>query len=84
MLVFTFACLVFVTELEQLPEVTEKATISEVKGVPSQKQASGELGGLSEAEKKRLVAQYDCESDGDSEYPMINNCADTVLCPNQG
>ena len=68
--VFTFACLLFITELKQLNEAAEKATISEVKDVPSQKQASAELGGLSEAEKKRLVAQYDCESDGDSEYPI--------------
>ena len=66
-----FACQLFITELKQLSEATEKATISEVTDVPSQKQASAaELGGLSKEEKKRLVAQYDCESDGDSEYPI--------------
>lgn len=29
-------------------------------------------------EKKRLVAQYDCESDGDDEYPL-NASHDTAL-----
>ena len=66
----------FAIELKQSSEAAdhEKATVSQVKDIPShdQKQTSAgaELGGLSEAEKKRLVAQYDCESDGDSEYPI--------------
>ena len=61
-----------IVEMKQLSEAAEKATISEVRDVPSQKQQvmAAELGGLSQAEKKRLVAQYDCESDGDSEYPI--------------
>ena len=58
------------TELKQLSEAAEKAAISQVKDMPSQKQPSAGLGGLTEAEKKRLVAQYDCESDGNSEYPI--------------
>jgi hypothetical protein len=59
-----------IIEMKQLSEAAGKATISEARDVPSQKQALAELGGLSKAEKKRLVAQYDCESDGDSEYPI--------------
>ena len=72
---FTIAHLLFIIEMKQLSEAAEKATISEVRDVPSQKQQAiaAELGGLSEAEKKRLVAQYDCESDGDSEYPINNH-----------
>lgn len=58
------------SELKQQSEAAEKATISQAKDMPPQNQPSAELGGLSEAEKKRLVAQYDCESDGDSEYPI--------------
>ena len=61
------------TELKEQGEAAEKAAISRVKEVPSQNAPSAKLGGLSEVEKKRLVAQYDCESDGDSEYPNSVN-----------
>ena len=78
-MVYLHICLpaLLIVEMKQLSEAAEKATISKVKDVPSQKQQAmaAELGGLSQAEKKRLVAQYDCESDGDSEYPINDHLA---------
>ena len=71
------------SELKQQSEAAEKDAVSQVKDVPSQKQPSTELGGLSEAEKKRLVAQYDCESDGDSEYPIKLRLL-TLYCTKSG
>ena len=41
---------------------------SQGKDVPSSRQVPASLGGLSEMEKQRLVAQYGCESDEDSDY----------------
>lgn len=41
---------------------------SQGKGVCSSTQVPPSLGGLSEMEKQRLVAQYGCESDEDSDY----------------
>ncbi len=71
-----------IIEMKQLSEAAGKVTISEVRDVPSQKEALAELGGLSEAEKKRLVAQYDCESDGDSEYPINSHLV--LYCTRSG
>ena len=41
---------------------------SQGKDVHSSTQVPASLGGLSEMEKQRLVAQYGCESDEDSDY----------------
>lgn len=51
----------------------ERQTVasSQEKDVSSTRLAATVLGGLSEVEKKRLVAQYDCESSDDEEYPLM-------------
>lgn len=70
---------IFAESQEQHMETAgQRSVSSQAKDVSSSMPVTGELGGLSEAEKQRLVAQYDCESDGNSEYPY-DVCGPTDL-----
>ena len=68
-------CLYLLSELEKESELAKKSLASsQAKETSSSKQVSAGLGGLSASEKKKLVAQYGCESDGDSGYPHHAMC----------